>query len=128
MFEVYYYYYYLFYSKILRDSEPHLVTTMVLSFSEGLFVNYAMDVIGVHMYCTFLLGMWHHLAVVLIIIGINYLVYHRTGRAEKLVKMKPMFFQNHHLSMGLTLLFFLITTSFLFWVGDYNLSVLQECQ
>ena len=128
MFDVFYYYYYLFYSKVLRDSEPHLLTVMVLSLSEGLIVYYTADVLGVHLFCEFVFGKWYHIGVVVIIIGINYMVYHKTNRAKKLIEMKPMFFQNRRLSIVLTLLFFLISLSLAFWVADYNLSVLEECQ
>jgi len=125
---VFYYYYFLFYSKVLKDNEPHLLTTMVLSFSESLLVNYSINVIGAHLFCKYLLGKWGMIGVIIILNGLNYLFYHQTGRAKGIVKSKPKFFGNHHVSLILTILFFLITSSFLFWVADYAMYVIDICR
>jgi len=56
MFKVIYYYYYLFYSRILREDDPHIVTTFALSVSEVFFVMYLIDLIWIKFFCEFLLG------------------------------------------------------------------------
>ena len=126
--DVFYYYYFLFYSKVLKDDEPHLLTTMVLSFSESLFVNYSINIIGSYIYCEYLLEKWGMISVIVILNGVNYLFYHRTGRAKKIIKSKPKFFDNYNFSLIVTLIFFLITSSFLFWVADYAKYVISNCK
>lgn len=126
MLRVFYYYYYLFYSRVLRDTEPHLLTTLVLSFSEASILIYAIDLIGVHLLCRFLLGKWEMIAINVALVGLNYLVYHRTGKAREIVKTKPKFFGSHRFSLIATLLFFIASTSLLFWMADYLLFVMKN--
>ncbi len=121
---VIYYYYYLFYSKILKDSEPHLLTTLVLSFSQSLLVNGVLEISIANIFCIYI-SKWPMLIVLLLLIGVNYVYYHRTGKAKEIVKNKPMFFSSHRLSIIITLLFFIITASFLFWEPIYVKQILD---
>lgn len=104
--DVFYYYYFLFYSRVLKDNEPHLLTTPVLIFSESLLVNYSINVIGAHFFCKYLLGKLGMISVIVILNGLNYLFYHRTGRAKEIKKSKSKFFNNYSFSLVATLLFF----------------------
>ncbi|WP_461634297.1 hypothetical protein [Labilibaculum euxinus] len=113
-----YYYYFLFYKKILRDNEPHMLATLVLSFSFSLLVNGIIDISMAHLF-GIALGKYVMLGFLLLIIAIFYFRLHRTGRAKEIVKEKPMFFNNHLLTILITFLFFAITTSFLFWGSGY---------
>jgi len=122
---VLYYYYYLFYSKILRDNEPHLLTTLALSFSISLPFNVISDILLKRYYCI-TIGKWPMLGALLFILGINYLYFHRTGKAKEIVKTKPMFYSNHRLSILITILFFIITISFLFWGPIYAKYILEH--
>ncbi len=126
--DVLYYYYYLFYTRVLPDDEPHATVIFTLSFSEALLVNYTVDFIAVHLLCKYLLSKWSMIAILLLIIGINYLIYHRTGKNKEVVERKPRFFGSNTASIIITLLFFVITTSFLFWAADYMMYVLDQCR
>ena len=128
MFRVIYYYYFLFYSKVLKDDEPHLLTTLALSASGGFFMMYLIDTIWVHLFCEFLLGQWGMLTVIGSMILINFLIFHRTGKAKKVIKEKPKFYNSNSVSIVITLLFFLFTLSLLFWVSDYLLYVIDNCK
>jgi len=118
MFRVFYYYYYLFYSTVLNDDEPHLLTTLVLSASEGFLINGIVEIYLAKIYCksidTLLM-----IGTFLLLIGINYFYFHWTGKAKEIVKNKPMFFSNHQISIIITVIFFIITASFLFWEPVY---------
>ena len=46
---------------------------------------------------------------------LNYMAFYRRGKGKQLVKEKPQLFNNHKLSMLFTSVFFLTTTSWLFW-------------
>lgn len=126
--EVLYYYYYLFYTRVLPDDEPHATVVFTLSFSEALLVNYAVDFLAVHLFCEYLLSMWSMIGVFLLILGVNYLIFHRTGRNREIVERKPSFFGNRRLSIVVTLLFFVTTTSLLFWGADYLMYVIDQCK
>jgi hydrogenase-4 membrane subunit HyfE len=105
LFRVFYYYYYLFYKRVLKDDEPHLLTTLTLSFSESIVVNAAIDIIAVKTSC-YSVGKWPMLTVLLLIFLANFLLYHRTTTAKQLVKEKPAFNGSHILSIILTWIFF----------------------
>jgi len=126
--KVLYYYYYLFYTRVLPDDEPHATVIFTLSFSESLLINYAIDFLAVHLFCKYLLSKWSMIAIFLLIVGINYLVFHRTGKNKEIIERKPTFLGSNRLSIVITLLFFLATTSFLFWVADYLMYVIEQCR
>lgn len=126
MLNVIYYYYYLFYAKVLRDTEPHLLTTLALSFSESLLVNGIIEAISVNFFCKSI-GKWPMLGVVLIILFINFIYYHKGKRANRIVTEQPVFLGSHGLSVMLVLLFFITTTSWLFWGSFYSRDILNHC-
>ena len=118
-----YYYYYLFYKKILRDNEPHMLATLVLGFSFSLLLIAIVDIAIAHLF-ELKLGHYTMLGINVFMIAVFYLTLHRTGKAKKIVKEKPQFFNSHALSILITFLFFAITTSFLFWGSGYVGNVL----
>jgi len=124
---VLYYYSFLFYSKILRDNEPHLLTTLALSFLEALIINGILEAISVHAFCKDLdkLAMF---AILLLIIGTNYWILHRTGKAKEIVKLKPQFFNSHRLSIVITLVFAIAAISLMFWGPIYLKGILDQCR
>lgn len=123
--KVLYYYYYLFYSKVLKDNEPHLLTTLALSASEGFLINGILQ-ISLARFFSISLDKWPMIGVLVLLIFANYLYYHSTGKSKEIVKTKPMFYSSHKLSIVLTFLFFTITLSFLFWEPIYVKQLLQE--
>lgn len=84
--DVLYYYYFLFYSKILKDDEPHLLATIVLSFSESLLLNYSIIIIGSHFYCVYLLEKWEMIGVIVILNCLNYQTIYTIIQREELSK------------------------------------------
>lgn len=125
---VLYYYCYLFYTRIIPDTEPHTTVIFALSFSESLIINYTIDLISVYFICKFSLVLWHKLAITGLILIINYLMFYRSGRSTDIVKTKPKFFGSNKISVLVTLLYFLISTSLLFWMSDYLLLELEKCK
>jgi hypothetical protein len=123
MIKVLYYYYYLFYKNVLKDNEPHLLTTLALSFSLSLLINGILNIIFAHL-LSFAFSRWEMFGLLALILLIFYVTLHRTGKAQKIVDEQPKFFNSHKLSIVITIIFFLITTSFLFWEAGYVGSVL----
>ena len=114
MIKTLYYYYYLFYKKILKDNEPHLLATLVLAFSFSLLL---IMTINISIACLFSISLGHFemIGINVLMIFVLYLTLHRTGKAKEIIKEKPMFFKNHALSILITSLFFAATSSYLFW-------------
>lgn len=114
MIKTVYYYYYLFYKKILKDNEPHLLATLVLAFSLSLLLIMTINISMAYIFSK-ALGHYEMIGINVLMIFILYLTLHRTGKAKNIVKEKPMFFNNHVLSILITFLFFAVTSSYLFW-------------
>jgi hypothetical protein len=128
MLNVFYYYYFLFYSKVLVQDEPHFVTVLALSFSETLLIIYTIDVFSAHLLCKFFSVIWYKVVILLILLAINFWYYAKNKNGLKIVKQKPKFLGNNTLSVAATMLFFLATTSFLFWMADYLMVVIENCK
>lgn len=122
--DVIYYYYFLFYSKILKDDEPHLLTTMALSASFGFSLSSVFDILFIRFFC-YETNKWFMISIIVFSNLISYLYFHKTKRALKLIQQKPKFFSNHKLSVILVLLFFITTLSFLFWSPVYTKYLLE---
>ncbi|TJZ53821.1 hypothetical protein FAZ15_16320 [Sphingobacterium olei] len=53
--------------------------------------------------------------------------YYLRGRGEDIVKKRPLLFGSKKLSVYVTLLFFLVTFSWLFWGGIYSRHLFENC-
>lgn len=126
MMKVFYYYYFLFYSKVLKDNEPHMLTTFALSASEGFFINVILDIFLIKFFCISM-DKWTMLGILAGLILANYYYFHRAGKGKEIIKTKPKFFSNHRVSIVITVLFFVITASSLFWGPVYTKHLLEYC-
>ncbi len=95
-----------------------MLATLVLGFSFSLFVVAIINTTMAHLFKK-ALGHYAMLAVNVVMIIVFYLTLHRTGKAKEIVKRRPMFFDNHVLSILITFLFFALTSSYLFWGSIY---------
>jgi predicted MFS family arabinose efflux permease len=118
MIKVFYYYYYLFYTKVLPDNQPHVTVIFTLSFSLALLINGLLNILLAYT-INYALGSYEMIGIFVMVLGINYLLFYRKGKAKKIMQEQPKFFRNHKISIILTILFFLITASFLFWEAGY---------
>lgn len=125
--KVIYYYYYLFYKKILKDNEPHMLATLALSASEAIFVNISFHIICIKLFC-YQTSATIMIFTTVLLIFINYIYFHKTNRAKQIVTNKPSFFSNANLSITITTLFFIITSSFIFWGPEYGKYLLENCK
>ena len=106
MMNVIYYYYYLFYKKVLRDVEPHMLTILVLSFTEMLYVSsvtellFTMNNIPYHTFTYYL--------ILVTFIVFNYLYFIKTGRSKEIVLNQSKIKGNNILSGVFVFLFFVV--------------------
>ncbi len=124
--KILFYYYYLFYTRILPDDQPYATTVFTLSVSESFFINNLILFFFAHFFCINI-GKWTMIGITMLIILTNYLYFYRSGRMKEIVKTKPKFFNNHFISIIITILFFIITSSFIFWGPIYVKNILDGC-
>ncbi len=112
--DVVYYYCYLFYRKILKEDEPHALTTWALGFGEGFFFSVIIDVFLIRFFC-FKMNKWLIIGVGIIFLLFNYLYFFKSGRGQRIVLSKPNFFGSQKISILLTIIFFVVLISSMFW-------------
>ena len=120
-----FYYYYLFYTKVLPDNQPHSTVIFTLSFSLSLLVNGLLSIISAYV-ANYNMSNYVMVGIFIAILILNYFVFYRTGKGKQLVKQKPKLFNSQLLSILFTLIFFLTTTSFLFFGPVYIKSLLEK--
>lgn len=126
MIHVLYYHYFLFYTRFLKEEQPHFTSCFALSASEGFLINGIIEISSLKYFC-YPIGKWPMIVVFLIILGLNYWYYQKLGMGKEIVKKEPLYFKNHRLSVVFSVLFFLITVSWLFWGPIYAKYLLNNC-
>ena len=124
--DIFYYYYYLFYKKLLKDPEPHTATILALSFSESLLINGLISIVALKYYCYEIQVVFQFIVLIIIII-INSLYYIRSKKGKSIVQQRPKIIGSKSLSTIITILFFLVTLSWLFWGSIYGKYLLSKC-
>jgi hypothetical protein len=124
---VFYYYYYLFYKKILLDPDPRLAATLGLTALEGFFLIGLLDIILAYSFC-WELTKYHMIAILAITVLVNTFYFFTSKKAKEIVKSKPVFFNNHRLTVTVILLSSLVVISTLFWTGGYVNTIIANCR
>lgn len=122
-----YFGYYRFYRSVLKDNEPHLLTTLALSASIWFVLQFLVRLVFINQTCNSPEKLWV-LLILLVIVLFNYIYFHRSGLARKIVDERPMIFGNRVLGNLAVLLFFLITLSFMFWGPIVTKELLEGCR
>ena len=117
--------YYLFYKRILKDENPVLTAIFTLSFSISLLLNGVVNVALAHCLKQYL-SKWVMISIFLGVFVLNCFYFLKNSKTNEIVKDRPMFFNNIKISMLLTILFFLITASFLFWEPVYSKNIIES--
>jgi hypothetical protein len=120
MFNVIYYNYYIFYKRVLNDNGPHLLATLALSASQFFPIWGLIDLLLTHFWCYMGPLKWIFLSIILPILLVNYFVLHSSGKAKIIIEEKPQYFGSEKISALLSVLYFAVTSSFLFWVPVYT--------
>jgi len=126
MIKVFYYYYYLFYQRILKDNEPHLLATLGLCFVESFLFIGIIDFIVAKFFCQKMASEFMY-SIMLLLVLINYLYFHRTGLAKEVVKEKPNFLSSHTTTVVIVLISTIIVLSWLYWGSYSTKTILSNC-
>lgn len=124
--DVIYYYCYLFYKKVLRDSEPNMLTILVISAAYSFPISIIIEIIVIKNYCISLPA-WQMFLTTPFFVFVNYLSFYRNDRYKNILRKEPKFFGSNSLSIIITVLFFLIAFSFVFWGPIYTKNQLDTC-
>lgn len=121
-----YYYYYLFYSKKLNENSPHRTTLLSLSACEGFLISGIIQLFFAHFYCVSI-GKWVMLSICVIMILLNYLYFEKSGLAKEIIKIKPLLLKSPKISVVMTILFFMLSISIIFWGPICVKELLNNC-
>ncbi len=125
-FDVMYYYYYVFYSSIYKENDPGFTAKLAISASES-FLMIAIFSIGYAYFFCDKPGRAEFIIITLIIIGINFFVLLKPKREQDIFEKKPMLFNSNTASVIIAWLFFLFTTSILFWLNNVVNFFAENC-
>jgi hypothetical protein len=109
------------------DGDPVFTAKLALTASESLFFIAVLD-ISVAYFLGILLSKLWMIIITLVILVLNMFVFLSKNKVQEIIQAKPKFFQRDTLSVILTWIFFLTTTSTLFWVGDVVNYIIDNCK
>ena len=123
---VFYYNYYLFYKIIGLDADPNLAARLALTFLEALFFRAIVNTFFAYSFCR-IVPLYIEFSLVAFFLMINTYYYFTPEKESKIIKSKPSFFSSYPLSVLLSVLFFLVNVSTLFWLFGYLDSIIKNC-
>jgi len=108
------------------QGDPHFVTLLALSATEGFFINGIFDVVSVTLFC-YKIDKWIMITISMAALLFNYVYYHKVNRPKAIIKKKPSFFSSAFVTKIIVLLFSILAISWLFWGSYYSRSILMGC-
>ncbi len=126
MIKTFYYYYHLFYQNIFKDNDSYFTAILSITASESLLVISIIDISAAHFFC-WSLNKYYMAGITVAILVNNTLLSLNSTKTCEIEKSKPKFFDSHKLSIVLTWIFFLITTSSMFWLGSVIQDIISNC-
>lgn len=120
-----YYYYYLFYTKVLREDQPHSTVIFCLSLMESFIINGILNIASIVLFC-YNISKWPMIVVLIIIIAINYKIYYKSKRKERIIIEKPKFFNNDVASITVSIVFFLFSLLMIVTAPFYSKYLLER--
>jgi len=121
-----YYYYHLFYKNIFKDNDSYFTAGLAVTASESLLLISIVDISSAYFFC-WSLNKYYMAGITLIILAVNVLLFFNSEKTKNIEKSKPKFFKSHNLSIAITWIFFLITTSSMFWLGYVVQDIISNC-
>lgn len=120
-----YYYYYLFYTKVLPDDQPHSTVVFCLSLMESFIINGLLNIVSILLFC-YNISKWPMIGVLIAIIIINYQIYYKSKRMERIIDEKPKLFNSNIFSVVFSLFFFLFSLLMIVTAPFYSKYLLER--
>lgn len=124
--EVLYYYYYRLYSLSKIDDEPTFTTRLALTASESFLATGVLSILYAYFFCKKFSGI-ELIIIAVIFLGLNFYFLLTSKRVEKIIREKPKLFNSDIISFVFTVVFFVFTTSILFWLNDAIDYIIEHC-
>ena len=126
IFDILYWHYYKFYTRVLPDEQPNATTIFVFSFVISVLVNGIIDYFAIKYFCIDI-GKWVMIGVYCLITYGSYKFFFSSRRYLKIIKERPVLFDNKKLSsIAVYVLTFLIL-SWLFFGAVIGKTLLESC-
>lgn len=125
--DILYYYYYTFYMKIYKDSDPTFTAKLSITASESFFIIALYNISWAYFFCR-KVGKVEMIGVIVIVLLLNNIILLKSERIESILKKKPKFLNSEGRSILLTWIFFLSTTSVVFWLGNVLENIIDNCR
>ena len=126
MMDVFYYYYYLLYKKIW-DVNPRLAATLAVTTLIGYSVIVIIDILLIRFFCIDM-SKYLMLAVFAIALLINEFYFFTSKKVKAIIRARPMFFNNHRLTIWIVLIVSLFVIAIWMWAGANRTHILRECR
>jgi hypothetical protein len=127
MIDIFYYYYHLFYKNIFKDNDSYFTASLSITASESLLLISIIDITTANLFC-WSLNRYYMGGITLIMLAANMLFFLNAEHTKIIEKNKPQFLKSHKLTIAITWIFFLITTSSMFWLGDFvKTIIINKC-
>lgn len=123
--DVVYYHYFLFYKRFPDGTNPHFSTSLALGASESFLLVGLIDIVSLKYFC-YSIDYRIFFGISIMICAANCWHFMR-GKGEDITEKKPLYLGSKQLSVICTLLFFLISLSWLFWGPIYGKYLLENC-
>ena len=127
IFDIVYYQFFLFYKNSIKDPAPNFATILAISFGQSLLINCLIDTIAIKYFC-YEVAVTFQFLVLLLLLLTNWWIYMGLKRSHYVIKSKPIFRNSRLVSKVITVLFFLISISWLFWGPIYGKHILEGCK
>ncbi len=125
--QVFYFYYFQFNKYVVTDPDPHFATILSFGISQSFLINGLADFIALKYFC-FEIEVNLQIGLSFIIIALNYLYFLHKKKGYQIIKSKPKIGESDLLSICCTLIFFVVTTSWLFWGSIYGKELIDKCK
>lgn len=122
---VLYYYYFIFYKNIVPENQPHATAVFTLGVSQSFLFNAIINYVLAYS-SGISLGKWYNIVFAAVIIFLNYLFYHRSGRYKEILKSKPKLLNSHQFSIIFVLMFFVLTFLLFLYEPIYTSKIIKN--
>lgn len=125
--DVLFYYYYRFYLTVFKDNEPSFTAKLALSACEAFLFVGVSSIFSSYFFCK-KFGKTEFIAIVILVIFLNFYFAISSKREKEIIKNKPKLFNNDLFTIIVVWVFFLFTISILFWLNNLVNFILENCK
>ena len=127
MLNVIFYNFHLAYRKLPKDVSPEVSACLALGACESFLLAGVLQICSLKYFC-FDIDFRVFFILAVLLCAVNYWYYIIKENGEEVIDAKPSYFNSQRLSAFISLLFFLITVSWMFWGPIYSKHLIENCR